>query len=358
MFNVTKRYDLTASDLVRLKQTGNSVIKVPHIGNFSPTNLVCLGLRIKTVCYDRNIGCMDKNYHPHGIIARSKFEQVASHDSLMTHATVTHEVNGSRQHFPIGAHVADCHLNVLRRVNPSGDVILYTDYLARHKEFVLHLLALFSQVQLEQGLSWCSYVNPEGAVYERQCVSWQELREGIYGLTNLKEGWLIPKLFTILLCACIETFITQRKEVYFLSGGEMMKYIDDLIEPLDKVYSSAAEQNGLLSEIDFNLVGVGGLRFAVPLPKRPELDHLVSIYQQKLRLPKGDETRDHRRIGHELLSAVRKCPLIFFEGAKGKFFSQYDILGGEEMYAHPWMLDTPFSTLKGAIEEFRPLRTG
>lgn len=374
-FNIFFRDDLSFGDLCDLQNRGYSVVKTPHVGNFYPNNLAIGKLGFRMIMYDRNIGCVDKNFHPHTVIKNGRKHPVTSPEILMTHAYAYQGIDKST--LKDGDRVADGHLFALRKLFPKGKFIFYTDYLRQNRETIFEILKIVSEQNvLPDKFGWRRKVNREGFVTTfGSSVSWKEIsRVGIFGLDNEQEGYLVPNILNVLICGIVEVINFGKEEIYHLSGPDMFRYIGSMFETLNRCLKLLSSLDSRYPKrISFNLIAVANMRFAVRSSRQKALDNLVLNY---LKIPdfktkKGEfmkslepsvrKSHGHlfksteRKLRNDLIEAMENCPEVFYDIYKGDFTSQHDILT-EGLYVPKWSLETSIKDINKAYSFMEYLR--
>ncbi len=374
-FKILFREDLSLKELLDLTEEGYSVVKTPHIGNFYPNNLAIAKTGIHMIVYDRNIGCVDRNFHPHTVIMNGRMHPVTSSERLMTHAYVCQDVEIST--LKDGERAADGHLLALKKVFPKGRFTFYTDYVSQNKEISLLILKIVSEQKvLPEKFRWVRRVDSEGFVSTvSPPVRWEDVsRVGIFGLDNEKEGFLIPNFFNVLLCGIIEVMNSGKEEIYHLSGPDMVRYIGSMSHGLSECLSILASKKSYFPRrLLFNLVPAAGMRFATRSSKRKTLDDLISAYMAILdhRNRKGDfmkllDPSVRKSYGHffkdaeqklrrDLYEAMTACPEVFYDIYQGDYISQHDVLH-EGLYVPKWSLENKIGFINGVFNAMKGLQ--
>lgn len=384
MLSITIRRDLSINDLVQLARRGKSVMKTPHVGNHYPNNLLINSLEcVHVVLVDQTIGLRDKNFHPHTVIAGSRSYDISRSDLLMTHARVDRDSGVVNGMFPIGERVADCHSSALKALFPDTVFELNSDLIVRHADLCRWLLETLSQDNVfasklfAKGWWWRRWVTREGFVQTREsAVSFADVVGKVRPIDCIEEGWIIPNFFDVLISAIVQAIDSGCGDVYHLSGPDMVTYIGAMIPLLKDAYQILLENGGLLlpSSVDFNLVPVADARFAVRASRRTALESLVEAIRdvreeerERGELMRAARTQEERnRILYEgnrdklrlelfngLRAAIAGCPEVMYDIKDGAFLSQYDLLQGDSLWIHPWVLDTPVGDLEKAIKLLR-----
>ncbi len=369
LFKVQERKDINLQALAEINKGGGSVVKTPHVGNWYPNNLAVAQTGIHMLAYDRNIGHKDSNFHPHKVILDGNTERVGCPKKMCTHLKVeTQPENETVQRF-FADRVAEGHIKAIRTALPEAEIETFTDYLQRHRKEVLTVIR---EVTPHYNGLWERKVLSTGEVFRSSSPSLNELQqEGIYGVTDDQEGWIVPLEICVLLCGVLEAMDYGVSQLFHLSGPDMKDYVGTTMrEQLNNMYElilGLDELNRLPQKLEFNIVPVSHMRLAVPVSRQEKLDKLVESYRQLQqaeesfgpRIQSADQPnrsevireveREREQKQDQLREAVTQCPEVFYNVERGRYFSQYDILE-EELYVHPWGLEATMEELKDMLD--------
>lgn len=369
MFNIVIRSDFSLADLSNLHQSGAAVVKTPHIGNIYPNNLAVAQQRIPLLLNDRTIGHKDRNFHPHLLIENKQATVVACDQSLTYHSTFTRRVNG----YTIGSSVVDVHTNKLRNIFPQTRIETYTQYQQRHKLIFLSILDILIRDHFQL---FERYVDSNGKIEYIKPSCYQAVNiQKIHGLSNLKEGWLIPNILTIFICGICEAVDFNTHETYHLSGPDMVRYIGKLQPALNSLYNQVKLHSSLElpDSLDYYLIPASEMRLAVHKSRKNILDNLMSAYldmtsyEQLRRMSMRTASSEQRKImltkimkarksdKRHLTEAVKMCPDIFYDIASASYLSQHDLSSASDLYVHPWGINTPIDNVQSAIRDMKRL---
>jgi len=350
-------------------------MKTPHIGNMYPNNLAVGALGIPLNCYDRTIGRMDKNFHPHRVIRGGASEVIALDgiDRLTTHAVVDRPSRLAPEWFPIGTRVADGHMAALRAALPMAECIAYTDWLRERADRITAVLEVITDAFPSL---WERLVHPDGRVVDYRVRNWSVVQAiGVYGITSdAPSGLIVPNVVNILLDGVLECVSRGVTEVYHCSGPDMVRYIGELEDRLHALYDTVRSRLGwgLPETLRFHLVPVADMRFAVPERRRAALDELVASWRdfqtvkrrqaEHMREVSDDERqaaitacvaeRDHTMA--RVRDAIVACPEIFYRIEAANCTSQYDLLAERTtVYVPPWAAAAPMHEIDAAMGFFR-----
>lgn len=376
-FEIVPRRDLSLADLRRLHDQGEHVLKTPHVGNHYPNNLAVAALGIPLMCVDRTIGVRDRNFHPHRVIHKGKAVDIANPHRIVTHVRVTHEHPHFGERFPRGGSVLEGHMQALKDALPHASIRTEAENLTMLGERIFDFLEALTRVHPAM---WRRFVRADGSVVEPgRPLSWEQVRrEGIHDV-ELRDGtgWIIPNEWCILWDA-VGAAQGGKSEVYELSGPDMIRYINTVAQEIERAYTIVHDTVPglrLPERMVFNIVPVAAMRFAVAEGKRQALDHLIEAYVRFTRLrrewsagiqalSRAERSVEITRVAKErrrendcVREAVRGIPEIFYEIEQANFLSQYDLLTGEQLYIHPFGIDTPIAEVEEAMKWFAHLHS-
>lgn len=372
--NVTDKPSMM--DLVRIHESGGSVIKTPHVGNIYPGNLAVGKLGLRLVLYDRTIGHRDTNFHPHGVIKGGRFERLADSDLLTTHTRALSPSDMAPEWFKPGSSMLDGHMRALHAALPGVKAQAYTNILSSRADEVIDLLRAMTEAD---PMIWERAVLSDGSVQPFQCNDWRTLTQrGLYGLGDPDQGALVPNVANVLLLSILDARDRGLKEVYHLSGPDMVVYISGMLKDLHHLYDAVRHKLpgwNLPEILTFHLVPVADLRWGVPTGRRAELDELVDAFlsaaqngkeygqrvkaavngERKLVIAEVAAAREADNIRFQ--NALRACPDPFYQIEAANCVSQYDLLAsGEDFYVHPWAIETPIGEIKKTVKRMVKLR--
>jgi len=367
LFNVQEQKDINLKALAQINRGGGSVVKTPHVGNWYPNNLAVAQAGIHMLAYDRNIGHKDSNFHPHKLIKDGSTERIGCPNKMCTHLKVKNKPEDEMAQRFFADNVAKGHIKAIRAALPEAEIETFTDYLQRHRQEVLTVIR---KVTPHYNNLWERKVLATGEVFRSHSPSLNELQqEGIYGLTDDQEGWIIPLEICVLLCGVLEAVDYGVCKLFHLSGPDMKNYVGSTMrEQLNNMYELTLDElSRLPQKLEFNIVPVSHMRLAVPTSRQEKLDGLVESYLQLQqaeesfgsRIQSADPSersevireveREREEKQDQLRAAVKQCPEVFYNVERGRYFSQYDILE-EDLYLHPWGLKATMKELKDMLD--------
>lgn len=361
-FKISIDDSMTLRQLVTVhNEQFTSIQRTPHVGNANLSHLAHYALGLPAILYDRNKGLKDSNFNPDGVVSVEGYERTSHPDILMTHAVVesppTKEFHGRREWFRTGRSLAEAHTSSLRELFPESNLQHFTDYLAENHEVVGRVIEAANKVMPAEEL-WSRRVDATGETQTNGLDRRRRLRDPldeVYGVSNQEEGWIVPNEVNVLLTAVIEAEKFGKDKVYHVSGPDMYKYVDTMQGRLSTLYESARRElpPGALPEtLEFVVVPMGDMRFAVNSDRAETLDELVGMWpvyldlqQQKKQfyselyasdLPREekDEARDafvaekENPVFSHIQRLSRSCPELFFDTKTKNYLTQYDMLDG------------------------------
>lgn len=364
-FEILIHNDLSLADLIKVSKEGGVVLKTPHVGNIYPNNLLIASLGIPTLFYDRTLGIKDSNFHPDKIIFSGRCESIADPHILTTHARVTHipDIPSTlleKENITVGTSLVDLHMSAVRRTLPQAHCFTYTEYIQTNKDQVLQVLEKVTE--LHPNL-WSRTVNEEGETLKSQARDWNNvLKEGIFGLTNMKSGWIIPNPISVLFHGTVDAAKAKVKDVYLLSGPDMYRYIDGYQIGLNEAYDYIRKTLGwdLPETIHCHIIPVIGMRFIIEVGYRDTMDNLVNLYFKHVSVEKSIRAQAtqkadiqsliHKKniIKNEIYSCLKSeleafKTTMFYDIEDANCFTQYDLLDSRGLYVHPWAVNSRLS---------------
>jgi hypothetical protein len=222
--------------------------------------------------------------------------------------------------------------------------------------------------------AWRRRVSSDGRVSQQPPpVSWQEVRlGGINGLTR-DSGWIIPNAWNILCDGIIGYLDTDCDVVYSLSGPDMIRYYPSLLPDITNWYDKVRVKLDRTwpETLTMMMVPVADMRLVTIQQRASALDALVVAYERLLRTKRelgvriaaanaeerkaliAQLNQARSRLVNELRDAANACPDIFYRIEDAAYLTQYDLLAGEQLFLHPWGVETPLDEI---IEMMRFLR--
>jgi len=317
--------------------------------------------------YDRTLGKRDANFHPHLTILGGRSEQIACGGKLTTHAVIDRPSERLKS-FSLGRKLIDCHMEAMSQALPTADCVVYSDYLREHQNVVLRLLEL---VTVYKPSVWTHQVTNLGdRVHLNSPIhNWADvLSLGIFGLTDMDSGALIPNILNVIIHAVVEAVKTNCACVYHLSGPDMVNYIGNMKSELAELYEALHAEMRLSESLEFNLIPVAGVRLAGDEDARQRIDELVDAW---LALSKNNVLRGQRiqRAGpsrsqviitcaseknrdvHRFRDAALAAPEVFYDITMANTFTQHDIVAGRRFFIHPWAVEAPITQINALITE-------
>lgn len=356
-FKISIDEDLSIADLVDIYKNGGVVLKTPHVGNIYPNNLAIGSLGIPMLFYDRTLGAKDFNFHPDRIIVKGDSMLVADSDILTTHSIIRQVPQSLCGSIKIGSKVLDLHMLTLKHAIPQANCFTYTEYLQNNKDQILKVLEKVTELYPSL---WWRVVSEDGIVSKSQANNWDDiLNFGIFGLTNVRKGWIIPNLVNVLFHGTVDISKAGRGDVYLLSGPDMYKYIDGYQCELNRIYDQLkmSIDLSLPETVNCHIVPVANMRFIVEVDFKESLDELVDLYIKyrtinssiaKSGASVGSSTADSIKEKYKIKDEIFNCIARSFESFKmtmfynieeANCFTQYDLINSRGLYIHPWAIN-------------------
>ncbi|OIQ01544.1 MAG: hypothetical protein AUK58_04570 [Candidatus Moranbacteria bacterium CG2_30_41_165] len=368
-FKISIHDDISIADLVDINKRGGVVLKTPHVGNIYPNNLAMAFLGIPMLFYDRTLGKKDFNFHPHKLIVDGKSEILADPNILTSHSVITHISKGFPYPHAVGTKLVDFHMSVLKRSLPQAHCFTYTEYVQKNKHEVLQILEAVTN--LHPNL-WTRIVYKTGITTKATARKWGDIvKLGIYGVTNLESGWIIPNPVSILFHGTIDTSKTNVNDAYLLSGPDMYRYINGYQEELNEIYDYLKRvlDWNLPEVMNCHIIPVVYMRFIVENYNKDALDELVVAYlkfiskEDLVRVVAKErlDNNDFKKLISEKSEAKQKIlncisenftsfsKTVFYDIEDANCFTQYDLLKGGGLYIHPWAIDNKLNDVSKAF---------
>ncbi len=290
----------------------------------------------------------------------------------MTHAAVEHAMDDVM--IP-GERIGEGHMRALQKAIPELNAEqLNAEFLPRNAERALRIVRYFAE---HFPMLFERRVLSSGNTMQESLRSVQQLdRNGVYGVTSLAEGWLMPNALNILMDGAIDAATMGECEVFALSGPDMFRYIPDMQAQLHELYDGLRSVMPELPEtMTYHVVRVAEMRFAVPERRRRTLDTLIDQYcrYESIRGSWNMQLRDARAqekaemilaanteraaATQQLRNAIGECSEPFYAIAEGTYLSQYDLLSRDErIVIHPWAMETSLADVETAVRVMMKLR--
>lgn len=376
MFKVIVEHNVSLSELARKDSEGEPVVRTPHVGNLYPANLAALKAGLRAVIYDQTLGSKDHNYHPHRVIMGGKSEMIGNPNIFLTHARVERASTLQPDRFPVGAKLAECHMQALREALPGNRAILFRDWLHENADVTASILMSAAKVSID---AWERFVETDGTVSARGLSGPDQLeREGILGVHSDDRGWVIPNAVAVLVATIVDVMKYKRNRVWHLSGPDMFRYFVDHTEYVNQMYSVVRHSHhNLPDDIELIIVPTADMTFVTSAERAPQLDALVNsvldymvgevertAHREVLTLRKGRinrferATMENNEVAEKkrIQAAIKEMKDPLYRIEDGKYLSQYDVLNGHRLYVHQWGLDTPLKYVSEALRIIRWMR--
>jgi len=362
--------DMSIADLIDINKKGGVVLKTPHVGNIYPNNLAIAFLGIPTLFYDRTLGKKDFNFHPHKLIFEGESEVLSDPNILTSHSIITHVSKRSSYPITVGAKLVDFHMYAVKQSLPQAHCFTYTEYIQKNKHEVFKVLKAVTN--LHPNL-WTKTVDKNGITTKVNADKWEDIiKLGIYGITNLESGWIIPNMISILFHGVIDTAQANVSDVYLLSGPDMYRYIDGYKEELNEIhtYLKKVLDWNLPEVVNCHIIPIVNMRFIVENCNKDALDELVAAYLdfvskedlvrivakgipdsnyylKNLIFEKGEAKQKILNCISENFTPFSKT--VFYDTEDANCFTQYDLLKSDGLYIHPWAISSKLSNVSSAF---------
>jgi len=364
-FKISIHDDVSIDNLIQVHNKGGVVMKTPHVGNIYPNNLAIASLGVPMLFYDRTLSKKDLNFHPDKLIVGGKAVVIADPDILTTHSKIKQLPSSWSQSAFVGTSLVDFHMSAIKRALPQARCLTYTEYIQNNKDKVLQVLEKVTELHPDL---WSRTVNEEGKTSKSQTGDWDDiLKLGIFGLTNMKSGWIIPNPVSVLFHGTVDASKTQVKDVYLLSGPDMYRYIDGYQIRLNETYDYVRKTLGwnLPETIHCHIIPVISMRFIIEIDHKSTMDDLVSLYlkhtsiEHSIRVQASKNANiqtlihDKDIMKDEIYSCIRKefeslKKTMFYDIEDANCFTQYDLLNSKGLYVHPWAVSSRLSDVSKA----------
>lgn len=338
------RDDVSVNDLKAIAGA-LPVVRTPHVGNSSLYNLFAAACGFPSVLVDTNTPGRDSAYNPHLFIrdgsATILSECADPMQTLVTHLAVTNAL--ALPHDVFHGTVVDVHLSRLQQVFPDTSIETHQTFLSRNREYVEAALEIMTDAMPE---AWYRRVSCEGTLSafranEPTGVScWRDVAGDVF-IAPARSGWVIPNVFALMLDILIQMRDGSSREVWMLSGPDMIGYMPKLQDKLDLLYATLSRRLNLSGETVVQLVPFADFRFAVRAEHRQSLDSLLREMNA--------DTRDRIRIG----KIAASCPDLWYRTERRNHFSQHDMTSARDIYAPEEVLGMSLRACRGLWEKIR-----
>lgn len=370
-FKISIHDDISLAKLIDIDKKGGLVLKTPHVGNIYPNNLAIAILKIPILFYDRTLGRKDFNFHPHKIIYNGISEIISDPNILTSHSVITKVFNDSPYPMIHETNLVDFHMGALKQALPQTICVTYSEYLKKNKNRILKILEIATNLRPDL---WTRTVNRIGVTSKSSTKNWSEIIEyGIYGVTNLEEGWIIPNPISILFHGTIDLQRTKVDDTYLLSGPDMYRYISGYSEELSQIYDHLRKAlvDWYLPEIlNCHIIPVINMRFIVENTCKEALDELINTYLQFISTKehieilfqekKSDSSKtkdliiEKNKLKQKIYDCISKnfipfTKTVFYDIEDANCFTQYDLIKSNGLYIHPWAINNNLEDVSSAF---------
>jgi hypothetical protein len=367
-FKVSIHDDLSIKDLIDIYNKGGVVLKTPHVGNIYPNNLAIASLGIPMLFYDRTLGVKDINFHPDKIIVGGRSALIADSDILTTHSIVKNLPDLVLKNVEVGMKLVDLHMDAFKCALPQAHCFTYTEYIQNSKDRILQILEKITEFH---PYLWSRSVDENGRTLKSQAKNWDDIvKLGVYGLTNMKSGWIIPNPVSILFHGTVDIMKAKVEDVYLLSGPDMYRYIDGYQTELNEAYDHLKKtlKWDLPEIVRCHIIPVISMRFIVEFDYKDALDTLMSAYAKysavddaiRILLKDGtqntniDEYISEKNKAREQIYSCIKSQFeafkttMFYDVEEANSFTQYDLITSKGLYVHQWAITSKLSEVSKA----------
>lgn len=283
-FEIIERDDLSLADLKVMVEHGESVVRSPHVGNFSLYNCAVAATGATLVVYDRTVPDQDKNYFP-GHHIRDKQAQlvIAKRDNrkLSTHIHTTAAIGDA----PANTLLAEAQVSSIQAAMPSANVISMSRYLDNHRAAVNEVVRCL----IEHGFvdDWERRVDEDGNLHKvtdplAELERYAVFRDGTEATEQ--AGLLMPNSYNVLLFGILEALDYQTDTVTHLSGPDMINYIRLMGHDLAAMYRTVLEHTSLGEHLPrhlhFQIVPTAHARIVATSDKAEHVESLLKAYEQ------------------------------------------------------------------------------
>lgn len=305
-------------DLVRLMNTGYSVLKSPHVGNQHPSNLVCaaLGIPLEMVSFTK--GIRDQNFHPHVRIEGGEQYPLASPHTWTQFAQTSD-----------GQTLTSYHQEAVKRVFPGVDIATDMERMRQYPALTAMVLQA-TNVRRAQSV-WYRKVSETGVVTSRSqgFLEQVELETNVFQFSNDRSGWVVPNKLHIIFDFVYQSLSSGRDTIYHLSGPQMVEYIATLGTELEVLYDAVRQvipQLPLVLRV--RMVPVASARFVTNRADVEGLSALASV-------------RDQVSVPEVVQEFALRFPMFTLPIESGRTMSQYDLSSADDVVLDEWMLNAP-----------------
>ena len=367
-FEIDIHADLSLAELIKIHNAGGVVLKTPHVGNIYPNNLAIATLGIPMLFYDRTIGRKDHAFRPHQIIWDGGSELIADANKLTTHAVVITPSKVWGVAAEAGTPIVKVHMSAFRTALPRANCFTYTDYIQRNAPMVTRIL---QTVTKHYPSVWTRVVAPDGTPFKASASNWGDIAaRGVFGLNDMRRGWLIPTVISILLHGTVDIARARTNDVYLLSGPHMFRYVPQYGSVLNGLYDFVrADLGAVLPDlVHCHIIPVFDMRFVIENQHRNYLDRLVNQYLEFFRLDSSFRETNaapdldvhitskvviKRDIQATISAVFASFGATMFYDTRWNSFTQYDLINSDGLYIPEWAINATLDKVSRAFTFLR-----
>ncbi len=367
--SIVERADLSLADLARMVAAGDSLVRSPHVGNWSLYNCAVAATGARMVVYDRTTPHHDANYFPgYQLLGTAATNMIAkpTDQRMVTHLVTDRQSGDVAKCTPL----VEAHMSSLRAALPHARLETMSDYLARHADAVQEVVSCLLAHGFDAG--WTRRVDENGAVLSIKGALADNLREhGIFRSgtgSSETSGALQPNAYNVLLFAVLEALDHNTNVVTHLSGPDMINYVHDMADDLSAMYNTVATHTSLGDRLPraltFQIVPTAYARFVAPSDRSEELDALLGAQQRwtEAVAQKQPGWEERARLGRLAVEAAARRYLDPVAAlGNPNYLSQYDVRAAAAnrhdsgLYIPDAVWRTPFAELGSRLASLRDL---
>jgi len=358
---------VTDVTLEEISQISQRVTRTPHVGNECLHGVVheilaAIG-NIFNLYYDRTTR-VDIYHHPSYIVVGGKKIKIAptekdGKDILTTHLDVK------------------SHMFRLDLVFPEStkNRSTYSQFIQKYKKEYEEMVLITGKTVFDMGL-WSRFVKEDGVIINKKPASWQQiLSEGIFQVTQWSEksGWIMPNILNILSMIFIDDREYKSGKVYQISGAEMYRYIQGMMNDIDTLWNLLVKKAGASESVELIMFPTGNARFGafnqadyykleLMLSKRKEIDDFNETKSEYFRSLSGNKPDPEKMkefntrgisLQHEYQDLCWENRDILYAMSDASFTSQYDMQPGQKIHIHPFCLKSSIEELDKMVKEMK-----
>jgi hypothetical protein len=254
----------------------------------------------------------------------------------LTSHVMVQSTNQQHRGFVPGESLVEGHLAQMRKVFPNLVITTTSQNFAAHRELTVALLEIATNALPQK---WYRKILPDGHLREYRAGedtgirSWHTICDDVYLLPKL-SGWIIPNLIAIMHDMVRQITIADTREVWMLSGPDMINYLPTLMQDLRVLYDALRRRMDTATDITLNLVPFTYAKFVV----RKSSKHALNELWTRLR---DGSTNQHIRADYATL-----CPDLWTNTKRRVYFSQHDMTSPDDICVEEETLDLPLKEVE------------